>query len=65
MLRIGCYGGRLWSAAGIVLPFKCFAFYLVGPGGNGFITATAAACWLARTAAVKTKEEQETLLCVN
>lgn len=25
--------------------------HLVGPGGNGFITATAAACWLAKTAA--------------
>lgn len=35
-----------------MVPFKCFAlFYLAGPGGNGLITATAAACWLASTAA--------------
>lgn len=34
--------------------FRAFnKFYLVGPGGKGFITATAAACWLANTAAIK------------
>lgn len=31
------------------LSFSCS--HLFGPGGNGFITATAAACWLASTAA--------------